>query len=330
MSGDGLTDVSGIRVGHYTDAEAATGCTVVLCEASAVGGVDVRGPAPGTRETDLLHPTSLVSEVHAVLLSGGSAFGLDAASGVVRYLDERRVGYNAGGTRVPIVPAASLFDLGVATDSVRPGPEEGYRACQHASSGPIDQGSVGAGTGATVAKLRGMERAIKGGLGTSSLDLGDGLTVGAIAAVNAVGGIFEPATGVLVAGPRRDDDTSMHDPIELLTGPGAELAAPWGPSANTTIGAVATNARLTKVEATLLAAAAHDGLAWAVRPAHTLHDGDTMFGIATGALERPADMVRLCAAASHCMSTAIVRGVRSASGLAGIPAVLELANDGPA
>ena len=190
MDSDGITAVSGISVGHYTDREAATGCTVVLCESGVVGGVDVRGSAPGTRETDLLRPTNLVSEVHAVLLGGGSAFGLDAASGVVRYLEEKSVGAEFGGAKVPIVPAAILSDLGVVTNRVRPGAKEGYAACQNASSAPITEGSVGAGTGATVGKLLGMERAVKGGVGTAAIDLGDGLVVGAIVAVNALGGHF--------------------------------------------------------------------------------------------------------------------------------------------
>ena len=276
MRSAGITSVSGIRVGHYTDREAATGCTVLLCKSGAVGGVDVRGSAPGTRETDLLRPTVLVREVHAVLLSGGSAFGLDAASGVVRFLEEAGVGLEFGGAKVPIVPAAILFDLGVITDRIRPGADQGYIACQNASSGPVAEGSVGAGTGATVGKLLGMDRAVKGGVGTASVDLGDGLMLGAIVAVNALGGVYDPDTGRLVAGPRGEDGATMQDAVELMTSPRFKGGG-HAPPANTTIGAVATNARLSKEQANKLAAVAHDGLAMAVRPAHTMSDGDTLF-----------------------------------------------------
>ena len=327
MDTDGITGVAGIRVGHYTDTKAATGCTVVLCENGAVGGVDVRGSAPGTRETDLLRPTNLVSKVHAVLLSGGSLFGLEAAGGVVRYLEERGVGIEFGGFTIPIVPAAILFDLGVVTGAVRPGPDEGYTACQNASSGIVTEGSVGAGTGATVGNLLGRERAVKGGIGTAIVDLGQGLVVGAIVAVNAVGGIFDPDTGALVAGPRREDGATMHDSMELITSPGFARGSPIGPT-NTTLGVVATNARLNKEQVNKLASVAHDGLAMAVRPAHTMSDGDTMFALATGALDQPADMDRLCAASTLCVSRAIVRGVRKAEGIGGVPSIKELTPNG--
>lgn len=327
LGNDGITDVTGISVGHYTDLDAATGCTVVLCEAGAVGGVDVRGSAPGTRETDLLRPMNLVSEVHAVLLSGGSAFGLDAASGVMRYLEDEGVGIVFGGSRIPIVPTAILFDLGVITNQVRPGPREGYMACQNASPGPVDEGSVGAGTGATVSGILGMERAVKGGIGTASLDLGQGLVVGAIVAVNAVGSVFDADTGNLVAGPRSEDGATMVNSMALMTSPeftGSEQP----PSSNTTIGVVATNARLSKEQTNKLASVAHDGLAMAVRPAHTMSDGDTMFALATGALDQPANMNRLCAAAALCVSRAILRGVQKADGIGGIPSVKEIAEHG--
>ena len=327
MTGDGLTSVPGIKVGHYTDASAVTGCTVVLCEAGAVGGVDVRGSAPGTRGTDLLRPTTLVSEVHAVVLSGGSAFGLDAASGVMRFLEEKGVGYEAGPVRVPIVPAAILFDLGIGDHTVRPGPEEGYRACRDATSGPVAEGSVGAGTGATVGGLLGRERAVKGGIGGAAVDLGEGLVVAAIMAVNAVGSVFDPDTGTLIAGPRRDDGTGMIDSLAAVTSP--EYVSGGGlPATNTTIGVVATNATLNKEQANKLADVAHDGLALAVRPAHTMVDGDTIFAVATGGLDRPSDMNRLCAAAVVCVSRAIVSGVTKAEGLGGVPAVSELADGG--
>ena len=323
VSSFGITSVPGIRVGHYTDREAATGCTVVLCKTGAVGGVDVRGSAPGTRETDLLRPGNLVSEVHAVLLSGGSAFGLDAASGVVRYLEENGVGLRFGGATVPIVPAAILFDLGVVTDKVRPGSREGYLACQDASAGPVVEGSVGAGTGATVGKLLGIRRAVKGGIGTAIVDLGDGLVVGAIVAVNAIGSVFDAETGELVAGPRGDHGATMHSSVELmLSGEYAEAKRTL--TASTTIGVVATNARLDKAQANKLASVAHDGLALAVRPAHLMGDGDTMFALATGTLDQPLDLDRVLAASVVCASRAIVRGVRKAQGIGGIPSVAEL------
>jgi L-aminopeptidase/D-esterase-like protein len=325
LPADGITGVPGIRVGHYTDATAATGCTVVLCESGAVGGVDVRGSAPGTRETDLLRPTNLVSEVHAVVLGGGSAFGLDAASGVVRYLEENGVGLTFGGACIPIVPAAILFDLGLVTGKVRPGPAEGYRACENAASGTVDEGSVGAGTGATVGKLLGWARAVKGGIGTAAVDLGGGLTVGAIVAVNSLGGVVDPDTGALIAGPRGEDGRGIVDSLRALVSP--EWSARHEHAAsNTTIGVVATNARLTKEQANKLASVAHDGLAMAVRPAHTMSDGDTVIALATGMQDgdRAADMHRLCAAAAMCVGRAIVRGVTKATGLGGIPAVSEL------
>ena len=320
-----ITDVVGIEVGHTTDREHGSGCTVVLCRDGAVGGVDVRGSAPGTRETDLLRPTNHVSEVHAVVLSGGSAFGLDSASGVVRYLAEHDLGYLAGSVTVPIVPAAILFDMGIAKYRVHPQAEDGYAACLNAGNDDVEEGSVGAGTGATVAKTLGLDRAIKGGLGTASVNLGGGVTVGAIMAVNAVGGVYDPDTGVLVAGPRNDSG-GMDDPMEaLLLGNGAATPPPFGGS--TTIGVVATNATLTKEEANKLAAIAHDGLALAVRPAHTMRDGDTIFSMATGTQTGEADMLRLGVAAVTCVSRAIVRGVRCATGLEGVPSVSETAGN---
>ncbi len=322
MTANGITDVAGIAVGHYTDAANGTGCTAVLCEAGAVGGVDVRGSSPGTRETDLLRPTNRITHVHGVLLSGGSAFGLDAASGVVRYLEERGAGYKTSAGVVPIVPAAIIFDLGVVAASVRPGPVDGYAAALAASAGAVAEGSVGAGTGATVGKLLGAERAVKGGLGTWALDLGGGLAVGALMVVNAVGGVHDPDTGELVAG-ARNPDGGMSGWLELLDTPSSSAGAlPAGES--TTIGVVATNAALTKEQANKLAAVAHDGIALAVRPAHTMSDGDTLFALATGAHEGHADFDRICAAATMVVGRAIVRGVRQASGLGGFPSVSEL------
>ena len=319
-----ITHVAGVEVGHTTDRDHGSGCTVVLCRGGAVGGVDVRGSAPGTRETDLLRPTNHVSEVHAVVLSGGSAFGLDSASGVVRFLAERDIGYKAGSVTVPIVPAAILFDMGIAKYGVHPVEDDGYAACLNASDGSVEEGSVGAGTGATVAKTLGLERAIKGGIGTASVDLGGGIVVGAIMAVNAVGGVYDPDTGILVAGPRNDCG-GMDDPMEaLLSGDRGGTPPPFGSS--TTIGVVATNATLTKEEANKLASMAHDGLALSVRPAHTMRDGDTIFAVATGKVAGRADMLRLGAATVACVGRAIARGVRCATGLEGIPSVHELSD----
>ena len=323
----GITKVPGIRVGHYTDARNATGCTVVVCKDGAVGGVDVRGSAPGTRETDLLAPTAMVDRVHAVLLSGGSAFGLAAATGVVDCLEENGIGIEFGGATIPIVPAAILFDLGLVTHSVRPDANAGYAACKAAldddsgDGGDVPEGSVGAGTGATVAKLLGLERSVKGGIGTASVDLGGGAVVGAIVAVNAVGGVVDGETGRIIAGPLADEGATMLDSMALITSPDFKTTRARA-GENTTIGVVATNANLNKAQANKLASAAHDGLALAVRPAHLMSDGDTIFVLATGQV--CADMNQLCAAAVVCVSRAIVSGVRAARGLGGVKSVSEL------
>ncbi len=323
MDSPGITSVPGIRVGHYTDQQNATGCTVVLCEDGAVGGVDVRGSAPGTRETDLLSPTAMVDRVHAVLLSGGSAFGLAAATGVVEYLEEKGTGIEFGNATIPIVPAAILFDLGLITDRVRPDSKSGRLACESARSSAVSEGSVGAGTGATVAKLLGRERCVKGGIGTASVHLGNRLTVGAIVAVNAAGGVVDPETSQIVAGPLSDDSVNMLDSMKLITGPKYEEAH-TRPGENTTIGVVATNAHLTKSQANKLASVAHDGLAMAVRPAHLMSDGDTLFALSTRQYGGPISMNRLCAAAVVCVSRAIVRAVQKATGTGGVKAVSEL------
>ncbi len=325
MTTTGITSIPGIHVGHYTDSLNATGCTVVLCEDGAVGGVDVRGSAPGTLGTDSLAPTALVEHIHAVVLSGGSAFGLNTVAGVVSYLEEKGIGIEFGNATIPIVSGAILFDLGLVTGAVRPGADEGRAACLAASSDAVDEGSVGAGTGATVAKLLGRDRCVKGGIGASSLDLGDGLMVGAIVAVNAVGGVVDPETSDIVAGPLDDDGTTMLDSMALITAPGFDGTRPRV-GQNTTIGVVATNAGLTKSQANKLAAVSHDGLAMAVRPAHLMSDGDTMFALATGEYAGEASMNRLCAAAALCVSRAIVRAVKKATGLGGVKAVSELTN----
>ena len=321
-----ITDVPGIEVGHYTDLANATGCTVVMCRQGAVGGVDVRGGGPGTRETDLLRPGNLVHRIHAVLLTGGSAFGLSAASGVMSYLEERGVGFPMGSARVPIVAGAVLFDLNLVTGTVRPGPEEGYKACQGASEGPVQEGTVGAGTGATVGKALGIQYSIKGGLGSASLALGRGIIVGALVAVNAYGSVVDHTTGRLVAGPRRQGEHGVADTVEmLLAGHGRSVTA--SSAGSTAIGVVATNASLNKEEANFLARLSHDGIALTIRPAHTIRDGDTMFAMATGGVKARADLTQLGVAAVEVVAQAVLRGVRQAHGLGGVPASWEYAGE---
>ncbi|HZD80790.1 MAG TPA: P1 family peptidase [Actinomycetota bacterium] len=304
-----ITAVSGIRVGHATDPAGLTGCTVVLCPPGTVGSGEVRGGAPATRETDLLRPGMLVNEVHAVLLTGGSAFGLSAAGGVMRYLEERGVGFPVGVAVVPIVPAAALFDLGVGDPGARPRPSEGYAACAAASE-EVAEGSVGAGTGATVAKLHGPDRQVKGGIGTACVEE-DALVVGALFAVNAVGEILGE-DGSVLAGARPGPEGEGDD----AGGP----AEPWpgGSWPNTIIGVVATNARLSKERAHLLAIAAHEAIETVVRPAHTLWDGDTVFTLATGAVDAPQDALERTAATA--VRGSIRRSVTTATGVAGAPA----------
>ena len=314
----GLTAIPGLKVGHFTLSERPTGCTVVLAEGGAVGGVDVRGGAPGTREIALLDPVNSVQVVHAVVLSGGSAFGLDAASGVVRYLDERDIGYRVGPNTVPIVVGAILFDLSVGDDpSIRPDADCGYRAATHASSETSAEGNVGAGAGATVGKLRGMARAMKGGIGTASVTLDSGLTVAAIVAVNAVGDIIDPTTQSVLAGVRTANGQGLAD-ARLLLREGASNGLQGG--ANTTIGVVATNATLTKPEATKVAQMAQDGLARTIYPAHTPSDGDTVFSLAVGTFSGSASVSTIGALAADVMAEAIVRAVRAATGIPGLPA----------
>lgn len=318
----GLTAVDGIRVGHFTLEERPTGCTVVLTVDGAVAGVDVRGSAPGTRETDLLDPVNTVQEVHALVLSGGSAFGLDTATGVMRWLEERDIGYETRVARVPIVPAAILFDLGVGGSAdVRPDAECGYQAAERASDRPVAEGSVGAGAGATVGKLLGPDRLMRGGIGTASVALPDGLTVAALVAVNAVGDVVDPATGEIVAGARTADGTGFEDARRLLRS-GVLNRPPPGES--TTIGVVATNAGLDKAQATKVAQMAQDGYARAIVPAHTAGDGDTLFSVATGTWEGRPNPTVIGALGADVVARAIVRAVRAAEGLPGIPAVADL------
>jgi L-aminopeptidase/D-esterase-like protein len=330
---DTITDVEGIKVGHYTDREAATGCTVVLCERGAVGGVDVRGSAPGTRETDLLHPMRLVQEVHAVLLTGGSAYGLAAATGVMRYLEEKGVGFDVGVGVVPIVPAAVLFDLTVGRADVRPDAEAGYNACQSASDGPVIEGCVGAGTGATVGKLLGPKFATKGGLGTASQKIGKGIVVGAIVAVNAFGDVVDQRTGEILAGTRKPIVGGFLNTVGQMKGDLGQTIL--GLAQHTTIAVIATNAYLTKEGANKVAQMAHDGLARTIRPVHTMFDGDTVFALATGKPPRKgsaalslskggADPSVVGAIAAEVLAEAVVRAVHSAEGLAGVPAARDL------
>ena len=317
-----ITAVSGLEVGHHTDLEHGTGCTVIVCREGAVGGVEVRGGSPGTRETDLLRPMRRVDRLHAVVLSGGSAFGLDAASGVVKYLAEQDIGLKVGPAIVPIVSSAILFDLGLITSEVRPGSVEGSAACQAASIDPMEEGTVGAGTGATVAKSLGMAGAVKSGIGAAALMLSGGPIVAAAVAVNAYGGVYDHRSGLLLAGPRREDGAGYYDPVELVLQD--EAGEEGSPLANTTIGVVATDAPLTREEANYLAAVSHDGLALTIRPCHTMRDGDTMFAMATGGFPQPVSLTRLGAAAVEVTAQAVLRALHTATGLGGVPAVSEI------
>src|SRR5215475_8415978 len=302
-----ITDVDGIKVGHFTEPRRPTGCTVVLYERGAVAGVDVRGSAPGTRETDLLKPTNLVDKVNAIVLSGGSAFGLDSASGVMRYLEEHDAGYATAAGKVPIVPAAILYDLNVGEGKIRPNADSGYKACMNAKSGPVEEGSVGAGAGATVGKIAG-GKPMKGGIGTSSIKLTNGLVVGAIVAVNCVGDVIDPKTGKIVAGARTADGKSFLNIIDAYR---AGRGAP-SPGQNTTIGVVATNARFDKTQMTKIAEMSHDGLARAINPTHTPSDGDTIFALSTGTSAVPPNLSAIGALAEEAVSEAILRAVMKA------------------
>ena len=307
-----ITDISGLKVGHFTDPRRPTGCTVLLCEQGAVAGVDVRGAAPGTRETDLLHPLATLQEVHALLLTGGSAFGLDAASGVMRWLEERGHGVQVGPARVPIVPAAVLFDLWVGDARIRPDAAAGYAACEAACADHPAQGSVGAGTGASVGKLFGIGRAMKGGIGTASIKVG-AITVGALVAVNAVGDVVDPASGRVIAGARADDGRTPLDTLAALCD--GQLPAHLMAGMATTIGIVATDARLTKAQANKLASMAHDGLARSINPVHTASDGDALFAVATGGSGLGGHLTVLGALAAEVTARAVLNAVRAAHGL---------------
>jgi len=325
-----ITDIPGLRVGHAQDEQALTGCTVVLCEGGAIGGVDQRGGAPGTRETDAMHPMHLVNEVHAIVLAGGSAFGLDAATGVVRYLEERGVGFDVRVARVPIVPAAILFDLGIGDSNVRPDAEMGYKACINASADPPAEGNIGAGMGATVGKILGPAGAMKSGIGTASLEIGSGVIVGAIVAVNVFGDVIDPKTGKIVAGAR----VVQKGPIKVGKGPyfadtlfvmesliGRTMLG-FASRENTAIGIVATNAKLNKEQINKVAQMAQDGLARTVCPAHTMLDGDTIFALATG--DKKADVNIVGAFGAEVFAQAVMRAVWTAESAAGLPCAAEV------
>ncbi len=312
-----ITDVAGIEVGHYTDGRRPTGCSVVLARAGAVGGVDVRGAAPGTRETDLLSPVNTVDVVHAVLLAGGSAFGLDAATGVMRWLEMRGVGVDVGAARVPIVPAAVLFDLMVGDARIRPDAQAGFAACEAASRQPPLEGNVGAGAGASVGKVFGHERAMKGGIGTASVTAG-GVTVGALIACNALGDVVDPDTGRVIAGARTANGQRLQDTRRALLA--GERPIPILAGSNTTIGVVATDAALSKTQVNRLAQVAHDGLARAINPVHTVADGDTLFALATGHHTTHPGMMVLATLAAEAVARATVRAVLAAQGITAVDA----------
>lgn len=323
--GRGLTEVHGIKVGHHTLTERPTGCTVILVDGEGVpGGVSQRGGAPGTRETDLLDPANMVDKVNAVVLSGGSAYGLEAATGTVRWLEERKMGWPVGSSGVvPIVPAAILMDLGFGgKPHIRPTADCGYKAAEAATTGPVEEGNVGAGAGATVGKMGG--RPMKGGLGSAAIRLPDGLVVAAIVAVNSVGDIIDPWTGKVVAGVRTEDGKSVADVRKLLREGAVGRRTQPRAGENTTIGLVATNAKLTKAEINRVAMMADDGFARAINPSHTTGDGDTVFALATGRWEGQANASMIGALAAEAMAEAIVRAVSKADSLEGVPSAKEL------
>lgn len=316
-----LTDIPGIQVGHWTNLAAATGCTVILCPEGATAGVDVRGGAPGTRETALLNPACMVDKIHAICLAGGSAYGLAAADGVMRWLEEHGYGFDVRVARVPIVPTAVIFDLALGRADVRPDGAAGYAACEAASAGPIAEGNVGAGTGATVGKILGYHYGMKGGQGTASLCLNNGVVIAALAVVNAAGDILDTKTNQIVAGARRADGQGFADIMATLAGGVGASRESWG-ARNTTLGVVATNVALTKAGANKLAQMAQTGLARAIRPVHTPIDGDVVFALSLG--DKSGDPGVVGALAADLLSEAIVRAVRAAETLYGMPAAKEL------
>lgn len=308
MSHPSITDIPGIKVGHATDEKALTGCTVVLCEEGAVAGVDVRGSAPGTRETDCLYPVHLVQKIHAVMLAGGSAFGLGAADGAMQYLEEKGVGFKVRTIYVPVVPAAVIFDLFVGDGSVRPDKEMGYEACLAATEKETPIGNVGVGTGATVGKIMGYECSMKGGVGTYSVTLDKGIIVGALTVVNALGDVIDPNTGRIVAGARDPDTKEFLETVKVMTESYDQtILAPT----NTTLSVVATNAALSKEQANKVAQMAHNGLARTIRPCHTMVDGDTIFALSLD--DRKADTSVIGAVAAEVVATSVLQAVREAN-----------------
>jgi L-aminopeptidase/D-esterase-like protein len=313
----GLTDIPGVRVGHISDFEAITGCTAILVEGGAVAGVDIRGSATGSQELDVLSPLHITPHIHGICLAGGSAFGLEAASGVRNYLEEHGTGFAFGGARVPIVPAAILFDLGIGKPAVRPTREMGYAAAKAATTDAVVEGSVGAGTGATVGKLRGLAQSMKGGIGSFTVKLGSNVLVSALVATNAYGDVIDPKTSKVVAGARKSKESlDFINATEAIRN-GVRLSPPTG---NTTLGVIATNARLTKAQATRLAALAQHGMVRAISPVHTVGDGDLVFAMSVGT--QTADFVSLGVAAADAVGEAILRSVRQAKSLGGIPGLL--------
>ncbi|MDI3535426.1 MAG: hypothetical protein PWQ82_1791 [Thermosediminibacterales bacterium] len=307
-----IIDVPGIKVGQESNIDALTGCSVILCEHGAVAGVDVRGGAPGTRETALLNPVNLVEKIHAVFLGGGSAFGLDGASGVMQYLEEKNIGFDVGVTKVPIVPAAVLFDLAVGDYKIRPDKEMGYRACLNATDKFVMQGNVGAGTGATVGKIYGQKRSMKSGVGTYSVKTGR-LVVGAIVAVNAFGDVVDLESGNILAGALKPDADEFADTVKVMRVVNGVAGNAF--INNTTIGVVATNAKLSKSGANKVASMAHNGLARTIRPVHTMFDGDTIFALSTGEIEADINVVGLLAC--EAIAKSVVNAVIHAEGISG-------------
>lgn len=323
LMGGSITDVPGVKLGHHTLDRRPTGCTVLICEEGASAGVDVRGSAPGTRETDLLDPINLVNQIHAVLLSGGSAYGLNAAAGVMQYLEENSLGFQIGKGVVPIVPAAVLMDLGVGDFSIRPDAQAGYLACKAAKTTPSHEGNIGAGAGAIVGKMFGMEYAMKGGLGTASHNIpGTDIVVGAIVAVNAVGDVYAPNSRQILAGARSEGNQGFRDTMNaILHGHGVVTSA----AANTTIGAIATNAPFGKAALKKIAGMAHDGFARTINPIHTMWDGDTIFALSTGKAEGvTSDVTAIGAIAAHVMAHAVARAIVNADSLPNFPAYRDM------
>lgn len=320
-----ISDIPGIKIGHAQDFEALTGCTVVLCEEGAVAGVDQRGGAPGTRETDLLRPMHMVEKVHGVLLSGGSAFGLDAASGVVRYLEEKGIGVDVGVAKVPIIPGAILFDLDIGRSDIRPDAEMGYQACENATNQEHLQGNVGSGTGARLGSILGVNQAMKSGIGTCSMDLGDGVLIASIMVVNSFGDVVDPHSNCIIAGARAMTQDPLDigeagyfaNTLELMKSPLGKMIFEQISQANTVIGVVATNAFLTKEQANKVAQMAQDGVARVIRPAHTMLDGDTIFALSTG--DKNLDFNIVGAYAAEVVVSAIINAVQTAEPAGGLP-----------